>query len=161
MTLKENSPATLTLENSHEPDRESDRGTTAVSAERQRPPIGELLRNLRGDRTIREVEKESKIPNSYLSNVESGAKRPGLKTLSKLADYYGVPLSELLQVAGLPSGNNGETGATSALDIHRSFDFILADPALSPYRKPQDRLSTDTQRFIVELYEHYTGKRLL
>ena len=156
MTLKHDSPAVQTLENSPE----SGIGNEEPGS-RQRPPIGELLRNLRGDRTLREVERESGIPNSYFSNLEIGGKRPGLKTLAKLADYYDVPLDELLQVAGLPHGNNGESNAVSALDIMRSFDFVLADPALSPYLKPQDWLSTDTQRFIVQIYQHYTGKRLL
>ena len=129
--------------------------------ERHRPPIGQLLRNLRGNRTLREVEQGANIPNSYLSNVENGAKRPGVKTLSKLANYFQVPLEELLQVAGLPHNNTNGTIPFSALDIHRSFDFLMADPALSHYQKPKDQLSTDTQRFIVEMYQHYTGKRLL
>ena len=128
---------------------------------RQRPPIGELLRNLRGDRTLREVEQQAGIPNSYLSNVESGGKRPGLKTLSKLANYYGVPLEELLEVAGLPSGKDTDSNPVSALDVHRAFDFLMADPALIQYARPAQRLSTETQRFIVELYQHYTGKKLL
>ncbi len=156
MTLQQDSPAAQTLETSPESVlRNEEPGS------RQRPPIGELLRNLRGERTLREVEREAGIPNSYLSNVESGGKRPGLKTLAKLADYYDVPLEELLQVAGLPHGNNGDSNPASALDVLRSFDFVLADPALSVYPKPQERISTDIQRFIVQLYQHYTGKRLL
>ena len=141
--------------------RQGSRSADEYGSGRRRPPIGELLRNLRGDRTLREVEKGAGIPNSYLSNVEGGTKRPGLKTLSKLADYFGVPLDELLQVAGLPHRRSIEENAISALDIHRAFDFLLSDPGLSQYEKPRDRLSTDTQRFIVELYQHYTGKRLL
>ena len=93
--------------------------------------------------------------------MESGTKRPGLITLSKLADYFEVPLDELLQVAGLPHGKSTEEKPISALDIHRSYDFLIADPALRQYEKPSDRLSTDTQRFIVQIYEHFTGKRLL
>lgn len=128
---------------------------------RQRPPIGELLRDLRGSRTLREVEQGAAIPNSYLSNVEGGGKRPGLKTLSKLANYYGVPLEELLDVAGLPNGRDTHSDAASALDVHRAYDFLMADPALRQYIKPVERLTIETQRFIVELYQHYTGKRLL
>lgn len=128
---------------------------------RQRPPIGELLRNLRGSRTLREVEQGAGIPNSYLSNVELGGKRPGLKTLSKLADYYGVPLEELLEVAGLPHARTAGQNGVSALDIYRSYDFVMADPALTQYERPANQLSTDTQRFIVQIYEHFTGKRLL
>ena len=157
MSLNNTSPTSQLLDESPEPDRGEDEGTDR----RQRPPIGELLRNLRGNRTLREVERGAGIPNSYLSNVEIGSKRPGLKTLSKLADYFGVPLDELLEVAGLPHRKGIEEKAVSALDIHRSFDFLMADPALRQYERPADRLSTDTQRFIVQLYEHFTGKRLL
>ena len=157
MALKNSAPATQLLEESPELDLGEDEG----AGRRQRPPIGELIRNLRGNRTLREVERESGLPNSYLSNLENGSKRPGLKTLSRLANYFGVPLEELAQVAGLPHRKSAEGSAISALDIHRGFDFLMGDPALSQYHKPQDRLSTDTQRFIVELYQHYTGKQLL
>ena len=157
MSLNNTSPTTQLQDESSA----TNHAESEESARRQRPPIGELIRNLRGDRTLREVERGAGIPNSYLSNVESGKKRPGLKTLSKLADYFGVPLDELLEVAGLPHRKSLAEDVVSALDIHRSFDFLLADPELSQYQKPQDRLSTDTQRFIVQLYEHFTGKRLL
>ena len=141
--------------------RQETPSTDEDTPEKRRPPIGELLRNLRGDRTLREVERGAGIPNSYLSNVESGTKRPGLKTLSKLADYFEVPLDELLEVTGLPHRKSINEDAISALDIHRSYDFMMADPELRQYQKPRDRLSTDTQRFIVELYQHYTGKKLI
>ena len=157
MTRQNDSPANQLLGESPEPGHGEDEGT----GRRQRPPIGELLRSLRGNRTLREVERGAGIPNSYLSNVESGTKRPGLKTLSKLAGYFGVPLDELLEVAGLPHRRSPEENAMSALDIHRAFDFIMTDPALGQYERPSDRLSTDTRRFIVQLYEHFTGKRLL
>jgi transcriptional regulator with XRE-family HTH domain len=156
MTLK--TEATVNLLNGSQ---SKDNGLPEEITGRQRPPIGDLLRDLRGNRTLRDVEQGAGIPNSYLSNVESGGKRPGLKTLAKLADYYGVPLDELLEVAGLPHAKNTQSSAVSALDIHRSFHFLMADPGLRQYERPNDRLSTDTQRFIVQLYEHFTGKRLL
>ena len=157
MTQRNGSPASQLPDTKQQETHNTDENTP----EKRRPPIGDLLRNLRGDRTLREVERGAGIPNSYLSNVESGTKRPGLKTLSKLADYFGVPLDELLLVAGLPHRKSAEENAVSALDIHRSFDFLLGDPELSQYQRPRDRLSTDTQRFIVELYQHYTGKKLI
>jgi hypothetical protein len=49
----------------------------------------------------------------------------------------------------------------SVLDTHRSSDFLIADPDLIQYQKPMDRFSTATQRFTVELYQHYTRERLL
>ena len=68
----------------------------------ERPPITSLLRRLRSTRTLRQVEADTGISNAYLSNIESGAKRPGVKILSKLAAYYRVPLQDLLEAAGLP-----------------------------------------------------------
>ena len=150
MSLNNASPATQVLDKPTEDHRHNP----------QRPPIGELLKNLRGNRTLREVEQEAGIPNSYLSNVEKGTKNPGVKTLSKLSDYYGVSLEELLKVANLPHPRR--TSPTfSAIDVHRSYDFVMADPDITRYQKPSERLSTDIQRFIVELYQHYTGKKLL
>ena len=57
-------------------------GQTATQAEcpageanensKQRPPIGQLLRTLRGTKTLRQVEADTGITNAYLSNLESG-----------------------------------------------------------------------------------------
>ena len=142
-------------------DRPNDgRPTSDAAHSSQRPPIGSLLRSLRGNRTLREVEQGAGIPNSYLSNVEKGTKNPGLKTLSKLADFYGVSLEELLRVAGLPH-SKGSAHAFSAIDVHRSFDFVMADPDVTQLQRPVESLSIEAQRFIVELYQHYTGKKLL
>ena len=128
---------------------------------RQRPPIGELLRTLRGDRTLRDMERDTGIPNAYLSNLELGTKKPGLKTLTKLSAYHEVPLNELLRVAGLPHEEHEQDREISAIDIKRSFNFLASDPDLYPFPIPAEPLSLDIQRYIVQLYQHYTGKKLL
>ena len=128
---------------------------------RQRPPIGELLRTLRGDRTLRDLERETGIPNAYLSNLELGIKNPGLKTLTKLSAYHEVPLNELLRVAGLRHEETGADREISAIDIKRGFNFLTSDPDLYRFQIPAEPLSLDTQRYIVQLYQHYTGKQLL
>ena len=144
-----------TLRESEQPD------TGKPSGPRQRPPIGELLRTLRGDRTLREMERDTGIPNAYLSNIELGIKKPGLKTLTKLSAYHEVPLNELLRVAGLPYQEDQEGKDISAIDIKRSFNFLASDPDLYRFPVPAEPLSLDTQRYIVQLYQHYTGKKLL
>ena len=129
--------------------------------ERERPPIGELLRSLRGERTLRQVETDTGVSNAYLCNLEGGMKRPGVKTLDKLAGYYGVPLQQLLQTAGLDNSASVAVAQDSALDVQRSYDFVMADPDFGRLRKPQGTPSVDYQRFVVEMYQHYTGKKLL
>ena len=135
--------------------------TGKPSGARQRPPIGELLRTLRGDRTLRDLESDTGIPNAYLSNIELGIKKPGLKTLTKLSVYHEVPLNEFLRVAELPHQENDEDKEVSAIDIKRGFSFLASDPELYQFQIPTEHLSLDTQRYIVQLYEHYTGKKLL
>ena len=130
--------------------------------------IGALLKQLRGDRTLRQVEQDIGISNSYLSNLEMGRKHPGIRSLSKLAAYYRVPLNGLLECAGLPFDEQATTlgeslaGMQASLEeVRRGYEFVLTDPHLIHYEKPGTAPSVDTQKFVVNLYEHYTGRKLL
>ena len=143
---------------SGEPGREEENPT------REKPTtIGALLKNLRGEQSLRQVEAATGISNTYLCNLEGGSKRPGLKTLAKLAVYYQVPLPTLLQASGLQLDefSLAPTNVMDVMDVKRSYDFVLADPGLSLYQKPAGALPTDVQKFVVEMYQHYTGKKLL
>ena len=128
---------------------------------RQRPPIGELLRKLRGTRTLRQVEADTGITNAYLSNLELGLKNPGMKTLSKLAIYYRVPLEHLLRVAGLEGEAPLPVQQESVIDIQRAYGFVLGDPNVSGCQMPDETPSLGMQKFVVEMYQHFTGRRLL
>ena len=127
----------------------------------ERPAIGELLRSLRGGRTLRQVEADTGVSNAYLCNLEGGLKRPGIRTLSKLSDYYQVPLQDLLQTAGLDTTVKVAASQGSTLDVQRSYDFVIADPDFRQLPKPQGAPPIDSQRFIVAMYQFYTGKKLL
>jgi transcriptional regulator with XRE-family HTH domain len=122
--------------------------------------IGDFLRHLRGDRSLRRVQDQTGIAYSYLSNIERGSKRPGEKVLTRLADYHNVPLGELLKMAGIDKVPDADRHFAIA-DIRRSYRFVLDDPSLVGYQKPDLDLPIETQRFVVQLYEHFTGKRLL
>ena len=127
----------------------------------ERPAIGELLRSLREGRTLRQVEADTGVSNAYLCNLEGGLKRPGIKTLAKLADYYQVPLQNLLQTAGLDTTATVAASHGSALDVRRSYAFVMADPNFRQIPKPKGAPPIDCQRFIVAMYQFYTGKKLL
>ena len=122
--------------------------------------VGPLLRDLRGERSLRQLEEETGITYSYLSVIERGNKRPGPRVLSRLAAFHEVPLDDLLDAAGYPQQTTEERTPTIA-DIQRSFRFVVDDPELDDYPRPSEAAPIDLQRFIVQLYEHYTGKRLL
>ena len=128
---------------------------------RERPPITSVLRRLRGTRTLRQVEADTGISNAYLSNIESGAKKPGVKILSKLAAYYRFPLGELLQAAGLPFDEHAAVLADSTNELQRIYEFVIADPSFMYYGKPAGTPPADVQKFVIQMYEHYTGKKLL
>ena len=130
-------------------------------ATRERSPITSVLRRLRGTRTLRQVEADTGISNAYISNIESGAKRPGVKILCKLAAYYRYPLGELLQAAGLPFDEHAAVLADSNTELHRIYEFVIADPNFMHYGKPAGTPPADVQKFVIQMYEHYTGKKLL
>ena len=95
---------------------------------RRRPPIGELLRDLRGTKTLRQVEADTGITNAYLSNIELGLKKPGVKTLAKLGIYYQVPLDHLLNVAGLRDQTPEPAQQESVFDLRRGLRIRARRP---------------------------------
>ena len=127
----------------------------------EKPPIADLLKNLRGTKTLRQVEADTGVSNAYLCNIESGLKRPGMKTLSKLASYYQVPLHDLLQVMAMPFEELPKPQKGSITDVQRGYAYVIEDPVFSRYQKPAETMPIDAQRFVVQMYEHYTGKRLI
>ena len=128
---------------------------------KQRSPIGQLLKTLRGTKTLRQVEADTGITNAYLSNLESGLKKPGIRTLTKLSRYYSVPIDHLIHVAGLEGDVPQPAGEDSVMDIQRAFEFVVTDPNVAHFHQPADTLPLDMQKFVVQIYQHYTGRKLL
>jgi HTH-type transcriptional regulator, competence development regulator len=60
--------------------------------------------------TLREVERRTGISNAYLSQLENGRTiNPSPRLLGKLAEAYGYPYFELMEVAGYkPPENDGK-----------------------------------------------------
>lgn len=57
--------------------------------------IGERLKKLRGDRTIRQVAEDLGISYSAISMYENGERAPRPAVMVKLADYYGTTVGAL------------------------------------------------------------------
>lgn len=65
--------------------------------------LGDKLRQYRSLKglTLRDVERETKVSNAYLNQLEQGnIKEPSPHFLHKLANFYGVPYTNLLKLAG-------------------------------------------------------------
>ena len=129
--------------------------------DRQDETIGQMLRRLRGDTSLRGVQRISGISNAYLSQIEKGIRHPGPKVLRRLAALYGVGVQELFKKAGYleKEGKGPEVDETA--EVERAFQYVLADPVFRVGTRPRGPLSIESKRFIVELYERYSGKRLL
>jgi transcriptional regulator with XRE-family HTH domain len=124
-------------------------------------PVGELLKELRGGTSLREVYKRTGISHAYLCNMEQGIKKPGYSVLHRLAACYGVSLQLLLDAAGLPTGLPEETEEDRVANIERSYEFVLSDPLLKNSPGLKEHPTLETKRFIVDLYQRITGKTLL
>ena len=46
-------------------------------------------------------------------------------------------------------------------EVERAYQYVLADPKFRVGTRPSGPLSLEAKRFIVEMYERFTGKRLL
>ena len=129
--------------------------------DRRDEDIGQMLKRLRGDISLRGVQRLTGISNAYLSQIEKGIRQPGPKLLKRLAALYGVGLQELLRKAGYLDTEGEEPEADEATEVERAYDYVLSDPVFRVGTRPRGALSIESKRFIVELYERYTGKRLL
>ena len=126
-------------------------------------PIGVMLKRLRGTHSLRDVQRYTGISGSYLSQIERGDRRPGPSVLKRLSSLYDVPVHPLLKKAGYLDDQRDQENpdADEPLDVERAFQFVLADPKFRVGTRPTGPLTLSAKRFIVEMYERFTGKRLL
>ena len=66
-----------------------------------------------------------------------------------------------MQSAGYLDNEGGEPSSNEPLEIERAFQYVLADPEFRFGTRPRGPLSLEAKRFIVEMYERFTGKNLL
>ena len=121
--------------------------------------IGPLLRRLRGDLSLRDVTARIGVSSSYLSQIERGDRQPGSNVVRKLAYLYNVDAEELMKRAGRDPYI--DPYSDEAMDVERAYQYVLADPKFRVGTRPSGPLSLEAKRFIVEMYERFTGKRLL
>lgn len=76
--------------------------------------LGATLRRLRKavNLTVEAAARQADVTKGYLSKVESGLSQPSIAVVSRLADLYGVPLSEIF----LSEGEKGTISLVRATD---------------------------------------------
>ena len=121
--------------------------------------IGTLLRRLRGELSLRDITRLTGISSSYLSQLERGEKRPGRSVLKRLAQTYNVDLRDLLKRAGY--GPRPDPNSNESLEVERAYRYVLSDPVFRVGTRPDGPLSISAKRFIVEMYEKFTDRKLL
>jgi transcriptional regulator with XRE-family HTH domain len=124
--------------------------------------FGEYLRTLRLEQklSLREAEKLSGVSNSYLGLIERGQRPiPGADILKKLAPVYNVPVRDMMRAAGYLK--NEDVSISEDDEVEMAFNFVMNDPRYKSGTRIKGGLTTDIKRFIVEMYEKATGKKLL
>jgi transcriptional regulator with XRE-family HTH domain len=124
--------------------------------------FGEYLRTLRTEKklSLREVEALSGVSNSYLGLIERGRRPiPGADILKKLAPVYDVPVRDLLNAAGYLKDE--EISLSEEDEVEMAFRYVMNDPRYKSGTRIKGGLTTEVKRFIVEMYEKATGKKLL
>jgi len=124
--------------------------------------FGEYLRTLRLEKrySLRQVEELSGVSNSYLGLIERGQRPiPGADILKKLAPVFDVPVRDLLAVAGYLKEE--DISLSEEDEVEMAFRFVMNDPRYKSGTRIKGGLNTEVKRFIVEMYEKATGKKLL
>ena len=124
--------------------------------------FGEYLRTLRLEQklSLREAEQLSGVSNSYLGLIERGRRPiPGAEILKKLAPVYDVPVRDLLRAAGYLKDEDVSLSEEEEIDM--AFRFVMNDPRYKSGTRIKGGLTIEVKRFIIEMYEKATGKKLL
>jgi transcriptional regulator with XRE-family HTH domain len=125
--------------------------------------FGSYLRQVRKRRglSLKQVETAAAVSNAYISQIETGRRRPPHPDiLKKLSKVYDVPLRDLLIKAGYLDDDSEKRTITE--QVNSAFDQVTSDPQLNyGTRLRGSKLSLDAKHLIIELYEKLTKQKLL
>jgi len=124
--------------------------------------VGDYLKSLRQKQrlSLRATEEEAGVSKTYLWQIERGNSNPSPEILKKLAPVYKVTTQELLEVLGYL-----EKQAFTVPEVDRlkwAVNLITSDPSYKFETMPDvNKLTPEVMKFIIEMYEKTTGKKLL
>lgn len=131
---------------------------------RQRKEFGEYIRGLREacGKSLRQVQRETGGSPAYLSLIEKGERNPPQPDLlRKLANCYGVAPAELLRHAGYLEPEDAAAQDDEQADLLWAYRAVMKDPYYRSGHSLTEEAPPEVMRFVVEMYERFTGKRLL
>lgn len=121
------------------------------------------LHELRKSRrlSLKQVEAKAGVSNAYLSQLERGIRKPPHpEILQRLAKAYEVPVEDLLAEAGFLE-NKADKGITRE-KIEKAFAHVVSDPQFRHGTRLKGvKLGPEAKRFVVEVYEKLSGRKLL
>ena len=127
--------------------------------------FGDYLRSLREQQkmSLREVAAKTGVSVSYITQIENRRRKaPGPDVLKRLAPAYNVPVRDLLKAAGyLDDIEPIRPSVSEEEEIDRAYRYAQSDPQFKFGTRITGPVTTDVKRFIVEMYEKATGKKLL
>ncbi len=124
--------------------------------------FGTYMRTLRKHRglTLKQVEKAAQVSNAYISQIERGLRNPPHPDiLHRLAKTYNVSAQALMVEAGyLPEDKEVQTRNR----VEQAYQHVISDPTYTHgNRLKGSHVSLEVKKFIVEMYEKMTGRKLL
>ncbi len=120
--------------------------------------LGEYLSELRTKKgvSVRDVAKAVKLSDPYLYQVESGKKSlTDPEKFRRLAEYYEVPVTDLLKKGGYIPIPEEEKKVDDAIRK------IGADPSFQWGARFSGQMSWEEKKSLIELYEQITKKKIL
>jgi transcriptional regulator with XRE-family HTH domain len=127
--------------------------------------FGEYLRKLREAQklSLREMAAKTGVSVSYITQIENGRRKaPGPEVLKRLAPAYNVPVRDLLKAAGyLDDIKEIRPTLSEEEEVERAFNYVISDPRYQSGTRVTGPITTEVKRFVVEMYEKATGKKLL
>jgi transcriptional regulator with XRE-family HTH domain len=124
--------------------------------------FGEYVRKLRKAKglTLKQVEAGAEVSNAYISQIERGRRNPPHPDiLKRLAKLYEVTHRDLLIAAGYLEDPEEQMQREK---IERGFQHVLSDPHYKHgTRLKGGHLTLDAKRFIIEMYEKSTNRKVL
>jgi len=127
--------------------------------------FAEYMRNLREGQklSVREAAAKSGVSVSYITQIENERRKtPSPEVLKRLAPAYNVPVRDLLKAAGyMDDLREVKPALSDEEEVERAFQYVITDPRYQSGTRVAGPITIEVKRFVVEMYEKATGKKLL